>query len=64
MAKAGFSAFVEGLLEMGKVGVAAAAQHQQTQDGQRKRRKKGDGSSCTPCAAKAKGADLANGIWK
>lgn len=47
---------------MGELGVAQAAQKEAMRGA--RRRAKQNPSGCTPCAAKARGAELANKVWK
>lgn len=55
---------INGAADMAKLSAASMAQKQAMQQHRRRRRRGGAAENCTPCAAKAKGAEMANTIWK
>jgi len=63
---------VIGAAQLGKFAAVGMAQKQMTAEYKKKARRAGAAGvpvdapteGCTPCAAKKKGADMANGIWK
>lgn len=63
-----FKHLISGVAQAGQYAAIGVAQKQMRAKHQREMRKGGGGgkdpSSCTPCAAKAKGAEMANAIWK
>jgi len=60
-----FEQLFQGTMEIAKLGTQSAAQKQMAKKrGKGRSSKKDPANNCTPCAAKAAGADMANSIWK
>ena len=61
---------LDGAANMGKLAAVNAAHNQMASDAKKAARRGGDtsgsaiGETCTPCAAAAKGTEMANTIWK
>lgn len=64
-----FKHLIVGAAQMGKYAAAGVAQKQMAAEHRSRARRnpvdtKDAKEGCTPCAAKKKGAEMANGIWK
>jgi hypothetical protein len=56
--------FAKTAVNVGRVGMRQMARKQMAQKAKAKGKKPRDEEGCTPCAAKARGVEMANSIWK